>query len=98
MKIFNKIPIPSIYADMAPSGYWAGLKTISIKQTEKALLITRMSHYVTIEKIRITPFKSGYVGKIKYEKNYTPTCYFTEYYDSEGNKVDRKALMNTHIN
>ena len=88
------IPIPSIYSDMAPKGYWAGLKTINIKQTKKALIIKRMSHYVTIETIRITPFKSGFVGKIKYEKNYRPTCYFTEYYASEGNKVERKTLVN----
>ena len=87
------IPIPTKYSEIAPQGYWRGLLTIKTKQTIKALNITRMSHYVTLEYIRLTPFFNGYIAKIRYCKNYRPTEYFTEYYDKNGIQVNRKDLI-----
>ena len=86
--------VPIKYRDMAPKGYWQGIKTTSIKYNRSgSITIQRMSHYVTLDKIIIKPYKKGFVGKGLYQKNYQPDMYYTEYYDQEGNEVNRKDLQ-----
>lgn len=74
--------IPKIYRKLADKPYTNGYRTTSIVKKPYGFIITRFSHYISIQKIRFEILSDGFSkATVKVDTNYKSNYQFTLYFD-----------------